>query len=356
MYLCAMKKRNHTFDLLCGLCILRMIMLHTVSTCGLRGEFWFGKLMAWTFFFMSFFFFKAGYFNKGVVGNYRLYVKDRVKRLLVPYLVWGGIGSVVFFGFICTVPALKPVFNGLNWEHLYRQSHFWGNPPCWFLFSFFTAYLVIGGVNALRLQKPFAVLVWTFPFVSYWLAKAGNPLWMSLNNVFMGIFFFYLGHWWRRLQNAAEWGCLHIGRPAVGRSGLVVLSVLLILVFVVGNRLNHGEYDMSLNKWVQHPWGAGINSVCALVGISGLLLSLPQHRVPIVNYIGEHSMVFFVLHYPLIHLYKYVHQAFGHGLRGHYDDFILLTVIILCICAWLVPCIERVPWMSGRWRPKNLRT
>jgi len=117
-----MKKRNHTFDLLCGLCILRMIMLHTVSTCGLRGEFWFGKLMAWTFFFMSFFFFKAGYFNKGVVGNYRLYVKDRVKRLLVPYLVWGGIGSAVFFGFICTVPALKPVFNGLNWEHLYRQS------------------------------------------------------------------------------------------------------------------------------------------------------------------------------------------------------------------------------------------
>ena len=34
-----MKTRNHAFDLLCGLCILRMILLHVMGMCGYRGEF-----------------------------------------------------------------------------------------------------------------------------------------------------------------------------------------------------------------------------------------------------------------------------------------------------------------------------
>ncbi|MBQ9641612.1 MAG: acyltransferase [Bacteroidaceae bacterium] len=325
-----MKARNHTFDFLCGLCILRMIVLHTVSVCGLRGEFWFGKLMAWTFFFMSFFFFKAGYFNKGVVGDFGVYLHDRVKRLLVPYLSWGLIGSVVFFGFVYGVPGLRPMASKLHWEHVYTVSHFWGNPPVWFLFSFFTTYVIIGAVNALRWQRALAVLVPLLPFVSYWLFRQGNPLWMSLSNVPMGVFFFCLGRWYRCRP-------LHPG-----------VSLALVVLFVVCNRVYHGEYDMSLNKWVQHPWGAGLGTVCALVGISGLLLSLPQKRVPAVNYIGEHSMVYFVLHYPLIHLYRFLRLSFGHSIRGHWDDVILLTVFILCVCTWLVPYVERVPWLSGR--------
>ena len=352
---CALK-RNHAFDFLCGLCILRMILLHVVSTCGLRGEFWFGKLMAWSFFFMSFFFFKAGYFNKGIVGDLRLYFTDRVKRLLIPYLAWGAIGSAIFFSFLCFVPRLHPSLDRLHWEHIYQVSHFWGNPPCWFLFSFFTAYILFGLANRLRLQRLLGLLSLTFPALSYWLYTQGNPLWLSLNNVFMGVFFFQLGRWWRMLQGSVERGTAHIGPLRLTHRWLTAFSLLLILLFLVGNRMYHGEYDMSLNKWVQRPWGAGINTVCALVGFSGLLLSLPQRRIPVINFIGEHSMVFFVLHYPLIHLYRLTHLSFGHGIRGHWDFAILLLLIIFSICTWLVPHIERIPWLSGRWKQKPAPT
>lgn len=340
-----MKERNHAFDFLCGLCILRMVMLHAISVCGLRGEFWFGKLMAWTFFFMSFFFFKAGYFNKGRIGDFGAYVKDRCLRLLVPYLVWGGIGSAVYFGFLYFVPRFAPTLHKLQWDHVWTQSHFWGNPPCWFLFSFFTAYIIIGAVRKLGLTRWFNALVITFPFISYWLWKEGNPLWMSLNNVFMGLAFFTLGQWWRQLQDKSkEW--------RHGNRWLIALSVVLICTFMVCNKLNHGEYDMSLNKWVQHPWGAGINTVCALVGFSGLLLSLPQRRIPIINYIGEHSMVFFVAHYPLIFFYQYTRLTFRHGIRGHWDDVIVLLIFIFVTCTWLVPYVESVNWLSGRIKKK----
>ena len=76
----AFKQRNHAFDLLCGICILRMIVLHVAGFCGMRGFLWCEKMMAWTFFFMSFFFFKAGYFNKTVSGNSKEYCIDLIYR------------------------------------------------------------------------------------------------------------------------------------------------------------------------------------------------------------------------------------------------------------------------------------
>ena len=83
-----MKERNHAFDLLCGLCILRMIVLHCVSMCGFRGcTFWFDKLMAWTFFFICFFFFKAGYFNKSISAPTKFFLKDKFKRLFISFIL-----------------------------------------------------------------------------------------------------------------------------------------------------------------------------------------------------------------------------------------------------------------------------
>ena len=193
-----MKQRNHAFDFLCGLCILRMILLHVMGTCGERNEYWFAKVMAWSFFFMSFFFFKAGYFNKGLVGKAVPYIEDRVKRLLVPYVMWGIIGSLIYFGFLFFFPdCFHKYHRMLRWDHVWKYSHFWGNPPVWFLFSFFMSYVSVFFMNKVKYLKWAAV---TFPFISYYLWKQHNPLWMGLNNVFIGIFFFYLGRMWRWLQ------------------------------------------------------------------------------------------------------------------------------------------------------------
>ena len=95
-----MKQRNHTFDFLCGICIIRMICLHTITFCGHKNEEWWTDIMAWSFFFMCFFFFKAGYCNLTVSGNSRAYIHDKAKRLLIPYAVWGTIGFIIFAAFI----------------------------------------------------------------------------------------------------------------------------------------------------------------------------------------------------------------------------------------------------------------
>lgn len=327
-----MKARNHTFDFLCGLCILRMILLHVVSMCGHRGDFWMGKVMAWSFFFMCFFFFKAGYFNKTVAGNSLEYCKDKFRRLMIPYFVWGAIGSIIFFGFHFLWPNdIKIYFEP---SHIWQYSHFYGNPPCWFLFSFFVSYVAIHFINKVKYLQWIILL---FPFVSYWLYTLHNPLWLSLNNVFMGLYCFFLGKIWHLLQQK------------LSRSWMFIISIILFAFFVYGNRYNHGEYDMSLNKWVNQPWGAGINVTFALCGISGLLMLLPQRRIPFINFIGEHSMVFFVAHYPLIFLYRFIHRLNHHSIQN-YADMVILLIFILAFCAFLVPHVEKVGWLSGRWK------
>lgn len=301
---------------------------------------------------MSFFFFKAGYFNKSVTNlPTGEYVRDKAKRLLIPYLSAGIIGSAVYFGLMPFIIDRYGHFTEkLEWSHVWMKSEFYGNPPTWFLFSFFWAYVSIHFLERVR-HKIFAkrfsprTTYWSsifyimFPLIGYGLYMLDNPLVLGLSNVFMGIYFFELGRAWRRIlsfwsKEKATW-----------------ISLGLILCFVVGNIIFHdSSYTMSCNRFDGDFLPVMLNTTSILCGLSGLLIVQNVPRIPFFNYVGEHSMVYFVGHFPILFYYKYVHLAFGRSIYGRYDDLLILIPAIFMICTWLVPYIERVPILSGRWK------
>ena len=181
-------------------------------------------------------------------------------------------------------------------------------------------------------------VVLLFPLISYKLCEMGNPLWLSLNNVFWGIFLFLLGRLWHECLDQYE------------RLPMMLLSVAMIIVFVVLNIWDIGEYTMSGNLWTGYYPATLLKTLCALCGFSGFFLLLPTPRVPVLGYIGEHSMVFFVAHYPLLTFYQMLRSTFVRTLRGHWDDMIILTLLTFVFCFWIVPFVERIPWLSGRFR------
>ena len=329
-----MKSRNHAFDLLCGLCILRMVMLHVVCQTHLRRAFWWRETMFWTFFFMSFFFFKAGYFNKGVTGKTSAYLHDRISRLLVPYISWGIIGAVLAFGWFCILPG--GLDNALAMACKFRWwvgGLTFGNGPLWFLLSFFTTYVLMHFIEQVR-HLHWVVLF--FPLVGYWLFLHGNPLWFYLSNVFCGMFFFYLGKVW------------HQGLDRLSQTHALVLSILLCIGFVLANHFLHGEYEMHTNTWTGSFWQTMLIIVLSLTGLSGVLLSLPTPRIPLINYVGEHSMVYFVMHYPLVLCYVHASTLLGHNIHGSIPDLVVILLVTFTLCTLAVPYVERVPWLSGR--------
>lgn len=348
-----MKQRNHAFDLLCGICIVRMVTLHITNACGFGDSSWWTPVMHWTYFFMSFFFFKAGYFNKTVAGDTRAYILDKAKRLLVPYLTWGLMGNAIYFLFVWLV--LDPgnsLVKQVTWSHLWETSQFYGNIPCWFLVSFFMAYvfahLITKVPPLLRIRwrgRQYNVkahwLTMLLPLLSYQLYACGNPLFFGLDNVFIGIYLFYLGRLW------------HFAIEKMGQDVTLGVSGVLLALFIVVNAMYGGEYTMSDNLWEGNPYATVLAITLALCGLSGVLLSINLPRVPVINYIGEHSMVFFVAHYPIMMFYKMERSANVHTLRNHWDDYTILLVVVFSICFLLVPHVEKVPWMSGRWKKKT---
>lgn len=338
-----MKKRNHTFDFLCGICIIRMISLHTITFCGHHKDEWWQEVMAWSFFFMCFFFFKAGYFNKTVSGDTKAYIKDKAKRLLIPYVAWGLIGFAVYAIFLpFEIKRYGHPIEPMEWNHLWRTSSVWGNEPLWFLFSFFSAYVFVHLIKKIHIVKPISVfqsvIILACPFVSYWLWTQGNPLPFALSNVFMGVFFFNMGRTWRWVLER------------LNRNVSLILCGTLIATFIVLNFVWHGEYVMATNRFEGDCLAAFVNTVIILLGLSGFLIKLPIGNVPFINYIGQHSMVFFVAHYPILQFYRFCHISFGHSIYGRYNDYIVLMVFVFAICSLLVPHVEKVPWLSGRFK------
>lgn len=331
-----MKQRNHAFDLLCGICIIRMIMLHITQMCGVDQTAWWTGIMHWSFYFMSFFFFKAGYFNKSVSGKSWPYVVDKAKRLLVPWASWGFIGSVVYFGFcLLFLPPQNSYVKQITWNHIWESGMFYGNGPMWFLMSFFMAYVAIHFIEKVRYLH-WILLV--FPAISYWLFTLDNPCYLDLDNVFMGLFFFFLGHIWHKVLDR------------LSRLKGILLSCLLVAGFVWINLNYDVSYTMSSNKWVGDPWIVVTAVTLALCGLSGVLLLVRIPRIPVLCYIGEHSMVFFVAHWPILMFYIMTRSANVHTVRHHFDDYVFMIVMAFSICFWLVPYVEKVPLLSGRWK------
>lgn len=331
-----MRERNHAFDILCGICIIRMVSLHIMAFCGQEEQEWWGEVMRWSFFFMSFFFFKAGFFNKGTSSGTDMdYLKDRSKRLLVPYVTSGVIGLVVYFSFYFPlVDRYKKFVEPLEWSHIWMKSGFYGNSPIWFLFSFFVVYMMVRYIDKV---KHLCWLTVFFPAISYWAYRTGNNVPMSLGNVFIACYFFYLGRLWQRAMCRFE----------VRR--LMAASWLMVLLFVVLGFVAPGTYNMSQNIFTGNALMAVVRATLVLCGLSGVLLTARVPRIPWLCFIGEHSMVFFISHYPMLYFYKFTHLSFGRSIYGRVDDALILLPVVFCICSWLVPYVERVPWLSGRW-------
>lgn len=299
---------------------------------------------------MSFFFFKAGYFNKTVAGDSRTFIMGKVKSLMVPYFTWGLISSGVYMFFVLFfLPKENHFVKNIAWDHLWKTSGWFGNIALWFLFSFFMAYVFMhfiskapslaiprGHKRSFRVKVHWLVLV--FPWISYWLCTQGNPLWLYLNNVFWGIFLFFLGRLW------------HVILDKLRRRNAFIISSMMLMAFVVINFYDDGSYSMSDNMWTGSFPIVFCKTLLSLCGLSGVFISIQVPEMPVINYIGKHSMVYFVAHYPMIMFYKMVKSVNVRSLNHHWDDWIILLVFLFAILTLLVPHVERVKWLSGRWK------
>lgn len=185
------KTRFEYLDVISGLMLIHMILTHTLQFGELWGKTNYNYVSYALFFFMPWFYFKAGLFIKHR-NNVGACVKKDFMRLIVPFVVFTAIGSVFYYinKFLTTDREWWKILGSPVKEVIVKGSAN-GNLALWFLLSLFwtrLAFRLIPEKVSLYIVVAAAIGGAT---LSYW----DIMLPLSLSTVFPGFVFLMLGYY-----------------------------------------------------------------------------------------------------------------------------------------------------------------
>lgn len=320
-----MERRIQYLDLIGGLFILQIILMHILQWSGLWGTGTFFDYWDKAFFFyMPWFYFKAGLFL-----NRKRSLKDWIRkdafRLLLPYVVFSVIGSVVWMGFDFwegEKPLWKIPLSPLGGVIVDGAPG--GNMPLWFLLSLFWSRLFFRLVPKNKEVCAFIISV----VIGAILSKYGLKLPLSLSTAFPGLAFLLLGSWSRNYI---------VGDKKISGGGILLLLVVyvaVVLPFLPYAGMRGNQFGMEHLPEVLSYFIVVLLSWVGCLSLSSLIRLLP-FRVSFLEYLGKNSMLFYVVHWiPLFVVNKLLvllFPALATWLLFAYSLVFVLIVLLICV-------------------------
>ena len=315
------KKRNNSVDIIKGICIIFMMIGHVIDSSS------FSRHIIYSF-HMPVFFIVGGFFLN------KINIKNDLKRLILPYIIFGSIGSIAINS-NNIFPPLDLTFGGIEWiENItcylwgICSSLFWGTcghhhgaplfndvpiiAALWFLPAYFVGknvYLIIKGwVN----KKMLGIVCLFMSLAAMIIDNYVAYLPFSINQGISVLIYFYIGNN-INIKQLSIW-----------------YVVLTLCIWIVGCFLTDLNIAFSyLNKY-------SILGIIGTIGICWVLYQAAQFinrskNLAIVyslfRYIGLNSLYIFCLHYILMIWVCW--RFFNHGFYViYYVTAIVLPVII----------------------------
>lgn len=183
-------ERNKNIDAVAGVMITYMVFTHACQHYGLNDTAWYMTLEHMLFFFMPWFFFKAGMFFK-VRDNMETFYKG-IKRLIVPFVKWSLIGHVCYC-FVCWFNGDLHLSSVVPYRSLITAGSIPGNLPLWFLLTLFVCRVIF---NILQNKGIHTGIVTAFSLLmAFLMHKVGFVYPYYFANVWTGLFFMSVGYW-----------------------------------------------------------------------------------------------------------------------------------------------------------------
>lgn len=317
------KNRENYIDAISAILIIYMILLHIFQMTN-KESFLSSFYMKILFFFMPWFFFKAGMYFK--CSDWKTVIAVGLKRLIIPYLVFSLIGYVVqLIEFIVT--------GDNNWGYLVISpiAHFllngalWGNLALWFLLSLFFVRLLLQLIVSRNISFYAASFVSLFIAFALHFVDFRIPLYIA--NTCSGLFFALCGYHLRYNQFKRKWVII----------GLIAYLYNLFIsksgVDMFHNQLGNGYYLV----WIFASLGG-----CITINNLFKYMSLGNVRL---NVIGKDAMSYYVMHYALLSFLSVVFKYITNS-----DNSDALFAIMLVSCLVVLPILNRLIMNSKfRW-------
>ncbi len=304
------KERFNHFDIISGVFIIQIIVMHILQFAGKYHNTIFSWVMHISFFFMPWFYFKSGYFHDDKVKLNIATLKKKSTKLLIPFAV------CLFLGFLASFPfeyfiSKRPLWRVLL-SPLYSVLRFGsggiGNSPLWFLLSLYFTYFIFSLITQFKI-KHISILLPIVGFIMY-VNKITLPL--GLSNVFLSIFFYYSGNMYK----------IHIANNRY----LTFIITFAAVFFLTSQILFFSNIDFRTNSLL-----CGYYYIYIISAFSGILIIITiakrfQYN-KVINHIGKNSLVYFTLHWPILYLVNTLYNIFDLEKSNN----ILIAATIICI-------------------------
>lgn len=272
------KSRQDYLDIVAGILIIFMVYHHAFPNSSL--DVWGSRFL---FFYMSWFFFKAGVFFRKEFALKDVFLKS-ARRLLLPFVVFSVIGQVVYAIELTVLNNLHMNFVTNTILDIIKTGAIFGNGPLWFLLTlFFVRILYASLCKMVRLLWIIPSFFGFFAFIFYHF-EITTPLY--LGNTCLGAFFFGLGTLLKNMQYKIP---IFIACSIVY---LVTVSFLPTLGSFVNN--NSESYIW----WI-------VASLAGIITYNNVFKIInPQKRF--FGFCGQHSLEILVSHMPIISLVRFI--------------------------------------------------
>lgn len=274
------------------------------------------------------------FFLSGIVFNYnkpiKVFIKDEIKRLIIPYYAW----ALLFF----VLPGV--IMDFLSTGKFYIDSEYikylyMGRlDTIWYLSTLLVMHIISYAV--LKLSKGNGLIlsaVSVILFVGFYIyyQNGGKSLWFNFDAACMSILFFAAGY---LIKNKPD--IFNVLQKLSNKKKLVCFIVFLIFNIAFGalNNFISGKHIDVFKNIYTNPV---LMVISAFFGIFAAVMLSFMIRGRIFKYIGQNSMVYFIMHQRLyIYVYAYFYTLIGFdrnaGLLNQTINFVILPI---AVCAAL---------------------
>lgn len=267
-------------DYIAGILVLFMVYHHACPDSAI--QLFLNRLL---FFYMPWFFFKAGMFynpNKDLKTTFVV----SIKRLILPYIIFLIIGQVVIGLRLYLDGDLHINIITRTISDIIKLGSSYGNSPLWFLFSLFFVRLIFASIKGSLSSIICITVIGLFgAYLSYNL-EIKTPLY--LGNILLGAFFYGLGYLMNLLKKTNKLS--------------VILSIVCLMIYlltistfpVIGSFVNNSSDN--------YFWYIS-SSIAAIIAYNYVFSNM---RLPnlLLSFSGKHSLEILVVHHPIINILK----------------------------------------------------
>lgn len=249
-------------------------------------------------FFMSWFFFKGGMMHK--VDSTKLILQKSGKRLLVPFLLFLLLGLLLDGGAQYLDGSTGFCFNyffQVEIKTFFTHLILWPTAVAWFLLSLCVARIVFNilhqRVHPLLITIAFACLAYSIYVINghgwelrFYIIRLNYDLGFPspyMGNMCHGLSVYSLGYYLKDRQ--------------FNNSVFVVALFLFVLKFIIPAGIDFRANESNGSGFIL----SVLYGMSGCIVINNIFKRFCNKRLPLVTYIGCNSMVYYLVHYPVIY-------------------------------------------------------